>query len=60
MDETSLMYSVYERLCPRILVCGKPNLIMLAKMAPLFVHKNSCGVALTVESMERWYISEHS
>jgi len=52
-SETEVLKEVYEQLRPRILVYGRPDPIILAEIAPLFVLKKMNGT-VTVEDFEKW------
>jgi len=52
-SETALLKKVYEQLRPQILVCGRPDPIILAKVAPLFMMEKANGT-LTIEDFEKW------
>jgi len=52
-SETALLKKVYEQLRPCILVYGRPDPIILAEVAPLFLVEKANGT-LTIKDFEKW------
>jgi len=52
-SETALLKKVYEQLRPRILVYGRPDPIILAEVAPMFMVEKANGT-LTIKDFEKW------
>jgi len=57
-SETDLLKKVHDQLRPQILVYGRPDPIILAEIAPLFLLKTVNG-AVTVEDFEKWHCRKH-
>jgi len=56
-NETDLLVQVYDMIRPHILVYGKPDPIIMAEIAPMFVHYDSdTGELRTVEDMESIFL----
>ena len=60
-NETFLLQRVYKMLRPNISVYGRPDPIIMAEIAPMFLHHDSeDGELTTVEDIERLFLEEGS
>jgi len=58
-NDTMLLQRVYKMLRPRILVYEKPDPIIMAEIAPMFLHRHHESGELTlVEDLERLFLEE--
>jgi len=57
-NDTMLLQKVYKMLRPRILVYEKPDPIVMAEIAPMFLHYHDSGKMMTVEDLERLFLEE--
>jgi len=58
-NDTMLLQRVYKMLRPRILVYEKPDPIIMAEIAPRFLHRDhESGELMLVEDLERLFLEE--
>jgi len=57
-NDTMLLQKVHKVLWPRILVHEKPDPIVMAEIAPMFLHCHDSGKLMAVEDLERLFLVE--
>jgi len=58
-NDTMLLQRVYKMLWPHILVYDKPDPIIMAELAPMFLHRDhESGELTSVEDLERLFLED--